>query len=237
MSLSRASFIKILTESIITTREKVAVNNQLSGYEKFQYDIKENDYFNRVREELANTAKDEHLYRYKLIKHIGLGNCQELAEFLAVRIAKLIDRQRSYARIRIVASKEVDHVYLEILIRLQNEVETLWEVDAWDPRIIDISTRPDGTIKNLSYLDYGFKVNFSNTIYTDQINYNEKFSFYGIRKPKPGRPRYDATPRQEMLEKHQDLYEDYTLTEVKETFDINGEIKYPQQVSGWQRLH
>lgn len=58
------------------------------------------------------------MYRHDLLRHVGLGNCHELADFLLVEIGREIQRHNALARIRIVSSMKFDHVYLEIKIKL-----------------------------------------------------------------------------------------------------------------------
>jgi hypothetical protein len=135
---------------------------------------------------------------------------------------------------------KVDHVYLEIKIKLQGENDySFWEVDAWDPRIIDISTRPNGSIKNHESLDYGYSTETSNSVYTDEINYRRRYKFFNttIPTPKEGPPFREATPEREMLDKHDHLYRDYTIDDSinKGKIPSSGDkLSYLQQVSSWQ---
>lgn len=240
MSLARKDFVNICTQAIFYTRNQLTINNQLSGYKKFHREIKENNYFsNNVRDPLINTREHEYMYRHDLLKHVGLGNCHELADFLLVEIGREIKRHNARARIRIVSSMKFDHVYLEIKIKLHGEVDySLWEVDAWDPRIIDISTRPNGSIKNYESLAYGYSTKASNSVYTDEINYSNGYKFFNtIPTPKQGCPLREATPEREMLDKHDDLYMDYTIEDsIKEGKIPSSDdcLSYLQQVSSWQ---
>lgn len=240
MSLSRKDFVNICTQAILFTRNKLTINNQLSGYKKFHQEIKENNYFSQnVRAPLINTHEDEYMYRHDLLEHVGLGNCHELADFLLVEIGREIDSHNALARIRIVSSVAVDHVYLEIKIKLQGEYDySLWEVDAWDPRVIDISTRPNGSIKNHEFLDYGYSTDTSNTVYTDQISYRRRYNFFNtIPTPKEGRPLRDATPEREMFDKHDFLYRDCSIEHSMDEGKLppsDSELGYLQKVSRWQ---
>lgn len=241
MPLSRKDFVNICTQAIVYTRNQIAVKNQLSGYKKFHREIKENNYFSRnVRAPITNTRNDEYMYRHDLLQHTGLGNCHELADFLLVEIGKEIERHNAFARISIVSSTKVDHVYLEIKIKLQDESDySIWEVDAWDPRVIDISTRPNGTIKNHESLEYGYSANTENSVYTDQIDYKRRHTFFNsIPRPREGHPFRAATPERDMLDKHKHhLYEDYTIEDSRAEGKIpssSSELGYLQQVSGWQ---
>lgn len=241
MLLSRKDFVNLCTQSILYTRNQLTVKNQLSGYKKFHGEIKENDYFSKhVRTPLTNTHKDEYMYRHDLLKHVGLGNCHELADFLLIETGKEIERHNALARIRIVRSMQIDHVYLEIKIKLQGENDySLWEVDAWDPRVIDISARPDGSIKNHEFLDYGYSAKVDNSVYTDEINYRHRYTFFDtIPIPKEGPPLREATPEGEMIDKHANLYMDYTIDDSinKGKIPSSGKnLGYLQKVSSWQQ--
>ncbi|STX28315.1 Uncharacterised protein [Legionella beliardensis] len=237
-ALTREAFVSICKQAILRTRNTITIQNQESGYIKFHREIKENNYFsNNVRNPLSQSNEHAYMYRHDLIQYVGLGNCHELADFLLVEIGKEIDNCGSCARMRIVESSKFDHVYLEIQIHLDGENDfSLWEVDAWDPRIIDISTRPDGSIKNHKYLEYGYSAQFQNSIYTDEIDYQKKYTFFSIPKPKPGKPNKPSTPEREVLTKHKNLYSDYTVETAEEAGKLNSseELNYLQQVSYWQ---
>ncbi|WP_392538210.1 hypothetical protein [Legionella sp. 227] len=237
--LSRAEFVAICTQAILDTRKKITISNQKGGYIKYHREIKENSYFAKnVRAPLNETEEYQYKYRHDLIEYVGMGNCHELADYLLVEIGKEIDRLGANARIRVVRSVKWDHVYLEIKIQLKDENDySFWEVDAWDPRIIDISTRPDGSIKNHESLLYGYSTDTQNSVYTHEINYKKKYTFFNtLPQPIPGGPLGNATPEREMVSKHALLYDDYTLEESMEAemFDSSGEVHYLQQVSGWQ---
>ncbi len=237
--LSREEFVKLCTNAILYTREKITVGNQKSGYIKYHQEIKENNYFSaNVRTPLTNAVNDEFTYRHDLIEHVGMGNCHELADFLLVEIGKAIHLKYAVAGMRVVSSIKSDHVYLEIRIKLKDENGySLWEVDAWDPRIIDISTRPNGSIKNHESLDYGYSTDTINSVHTDEINYKHRYIFFKeIPKPVPRSPRGNATPERDVLSKHDKLYRDYSIEDSveQEKLDFDGTIHYLQQVSGWQ---
>lgn len=240
MPISRKDFVNICNQAILYTRDQLTIKNQQSGYIKFHREIKEHHYFSKnVRKPLVDTHEDEYMYRHDLIKHVGLGNCHELADFLLVEIGKEIERHNALARIRIVSSVAIDHVYLEIRIKLKGEQDySLWEVDAWDPRVIDISTRPDGSIKNHKSLEYGYSTNTNNSVYTDEINYSHSYTFFNsIPIPREGRPHRDATPEREMLDKHDQLYMDYTVEDSISQGKIlssDNDLGYLQKASNWQ---
>ncbi|STX52633.1 Uncharacterised protein [Legionella busanensis] len=239
MLLTRKQFVELCNRAIFYTREKITIRNQKSGYQNYHRELKENRYFSiNVRPPLINSSEHSYIYRHDFIEYTGLGNCHELAHFLLVEIGKRIEAYNATARLRVVSSKKFDHVYIEVLIQLANEIEvSRWEVDAWDPRIIDISIRPDGSIKNSEYLDYGYAVFTLNSIYSHEINYQKRYTFFqNPPKPIPGPPDLNATPEREILDKHPDLYRDYTLEEsIKEgKIDPDGSIHYLQKASTWQ---
>ncbi len=238
--LSRAQFVAICTQAILNTKATVVAENQLSGYKKYHAETKENKYLDSlVRPRALSTLPEDYIYRHDLIEHFGLGRCHELADFLLVEIARDINAMSAVARIQMVFSARYDHTYLEVKIHLEGErSSSLWEVDAWDPRIIDISERPDGTIKNHEALDYGYSAGIEHTVSTDQINYHRRYHFFGvIPKPIPGRATRGATPDREMLEQHLWLYDDYTIEEAvaEGKIDPSGSLGYLQRVSSWQR--
>ncbi|WP_165482732.1 hypothetical protein [Legionella gresilensis] len=239
MLLTRKQFVELCNQAIFYTRDRITIRNQKSGYQNYHREIKENNYFlANVRPPLISSPEHSYIYRHDFIEYTGLGNCHELADYLLVEIGKRIDWYNATARLRVVSSKEVDHVYIEVLIQLANEIEvSRWEVDAWDPRIIDISFRPDGSIKNSESLDYGYAAFIKNSIYSDEINYQKRYTFFqNPPKPIPGPPDLNATPEREILDKHSELYRDYTLEEaIKEgKIDPEGNIHYLQKASTWQ---
>ncbi|WP_419419404.1 hypothetical protein ACNVED_12930 [Legionella sp. D16C41] len=246
--LTRKQFVKICTQAIFNTRSKITINNQKSGYQKFHWEIKENDYFYAKARPALKGNKDP-VFLHDAIEHIGLGNCNELADYLLVEIGKEINNfnnsnnnnnnnnDNAIAKMSIIRSKKVDHVYVEIFIQLADEKHpSLWEVDAWDPRIIDVSRRPDGSIKNVEALDYGYEVKVRASFSSDKIDYHKEYSFFNVSKPKPGCSTGNCTPEREILRKHRDLYSDYTIEEAvkKKKLDPDGEIHYLQKASDWQ---
>lgn len=240
MKLSREQFVKLCTEAIFVTKTRITIRNQKSGYIKFHKEIKNNHYFKeKVRGTLSRYKQNDFMQRHALIDHTGLGNCNELATYLAVEIGERINNNDALARILVVSSKMKDHVYLEIKIKLLNETGySYWEVDAWDPRIIDISTRPDGTVKNKQALEtYGYAINIKATMNTNEINYNNKYSFAQIPKPIEGRPEREATPDDNIAHRERKIYRDYTLEKAYEEkkLDPCGNIHYLQRVSFWQK--
>jgi hypothetical protein len=243
--LSRQDFVDICNEAIQKTRANITINNQLDGYIQYHSATKENNYLYRIRMLMAfvGLIVTNHLkFDYELIEHTGLGNCYELATYLLVEIGNAIKAKGAQASLSIVASTSYDHAYLSITIKLQNELAASeWEVDAWDPRIIDISTRPDGSIKNKESLDYGYKCNFINTVDTEALpeygtpQYDKLLST--LEKPIEGTPSGDATPVHDMLDKHKNLYPNYTLDDAYMSKKIpeKGATEYLQKVSFWQK--
>ncbi|VEG91118.1 hypothetical protein [Legionella spiritensis] len=248
MLLSRQEFVAICSQAIIKTRKNIDIENQLSGYNKFHREIKENSYLEtQVRDAIYQLGENEHILTHDIIEHTGLGRCHELAQYLIVEIAEAINQSGARARISIVSSEREDHVYLEIKIKLRNErSDSRWEVDAWDPRIIDISTRPDGSIKNRKSLHYGYAVEICDMVFTDQIKFDRKRKrqreeiSLAIKKPLPGKPDREATPEQDILNKHSPyLYPDLTLENAykKKRLNTSGQLHYLQHASFWQKSH
>ena len=238
--IDRQNFVKICNQAIFDTRKNISIKNQVSGYQRFHREIKENNYFYNLRSVMKQNKRSNGyslFFQHELIKHARMGNCHEIAEYLSVEIIQKL-KDNVNARLRIVSSTEVDHVYLHIIVWLKDEKEpSLWEVDAWDPRIIDASVRPDGTIKNEEALDYGCHPKFLSSIstnkFTSQINTNYLFS---IPRPIEGKPLVNATPEREITQKHEGIHDDYTLEEAvrNQKIDGQGKIHYLQQRSSWQ---
>jgi hypothetical protein len=243
--LSRQKFVDICNQAIQKTRANITINNQLDGYIQYHREIKENDYLMRnVRRPIRFfNGENQLMFNHDLIEHTGMGNCHELARYLLVEIARAIKAEDAQASLRIVSSQSYDHVYLSIKIKLENELtHSEWEVDAWDPRIIDISPRPDGSIKNKESLDYGYTVEFLNSVHTKDVVENQYPPQYKqlislIKKPIEGPPLGNATPVRKMLEMNDDLYSNFTLDDAYESKRIpkTGALEYLQQVSFWQK--
>ncbi|QRN04204.1 hypothetical protein GH742_10140 [Legionella sp. MW5194] len=116
------------------------------------------------------------------------------------------------ADITVVKSSLIDHGYLQVSLQLQDEkTPSIWEMDAWDPRIIDISPRPDGSIKNREMLDYGYPAVVHESVSSDALDYRIQFLFTDTPKPEEGQAEGRCTPISEMLSKHAALYSDHTL--------------------------
>lgn len=241
MSISRKDFVALCSNAIVYTRKELTVCNQVSGYKRFHREVKENKYyFKRVRTLLESTNDNDYMYRHDLVLHVGLGRCSELADFLLVEIGKEIDLRKARARINVISSKKSDHVYLDIKIKLEGEKGySHWEVDAWDPRVIDVSVRPDGSIKNREVLRYGYDVEQEFTVFTNEIDYNQRYSFFNIiQKPKEGKPERGATPERDMLKIHSRLYSDYSIDKAMEEGKIlaqdDDDLHFLQRSSRWQ---
>ncbi|KTC78402.1 hypothetical protein [Legionella brunensis] len=239
--ISREEFVKACTYAIQKTREKIAITNQVSGYQKFHGEIKENQYFENCRTMMNSNERTQGynlFFQHDLIEYTGLGNCHELAEYLCVELLSVLKQHKANARLRIVSSRESDHVYLHVRVLLKGECDaSLWEVDAWDPRILDITQRPNGTIKNKEFLNYGDKPELKYAIGTDEVPHKiSKYSFFSLPKPVVGEPKGDATPVWQFTEKHDFMYDDYTLEEAYKSGKLNpqGDVLYMQQISSWQ---
>lgn len=236
--ISRAEFLIICLDLISKTRKEITIINQRSGYIQYHKEVKEDDYIGTLRDRC--TEFDDELYEsHAIIKEAGVGHCYEVAVYLGVEIAQELGKRNIEATVSIVASAKYDHVYNRILIKFKNEKgHSLLEFDAWDPRIIDITTRENGTIKNEESLLYGTKVIPHYEINTLKVSLKKPFnSFFFIKKPEEGRAR-SQTPEREMLEKHKGvLYKDKPIEEALKRKKISS--SYPhflQKASKWQKM-
>lgn len=107
-----------------------------------------------------------------------MGHCQEVAEYLLVELCRELHNRRISALLKIIDSQKYDHIFLEVVIHLENEnAPSYWEVDAWARRIIDVSTRPDGSIKNENELKYGFSGTVFKLHTLDFVESEKKLTF------------------------------------------------------------
>lgn len=239
--IDRKTFVKICTESIFETRTDIAIANQVSGYKKFHKELRDNRYLKKSRKigkQKMRTEGYSIFFQYALVKHTKLGNCDELAQYLSIKIVKKLALLNAAANVDIHFSKEVPHVYLNISIQLKDEnAPSRWEVDAWDPRIIDISKRPDGSIKNLELLEYGTEPGTMSSFTVHDYISRPKISFlFDIPKPVEGSSNGNMTPDHVIAEREH-MYNDYTLEDAyrHKMLDDEGEIRYPQKASTWQK--
>lgn len=239
--ITREEFVKICTDAIHQTRTNVTPANQVSGYFKYHKEIKENKYINRYSYKMLDNIKENgysFAEQHAFIEYAGVGYCQELAEHLSVEIITRLKEKQADAGIFLVVSRKVDHAYLHINLSLKDEkYPSLWEVDAWDPRIIDRSYRPNGTIKNQEILRYGTDVRVQRMICASDplIRFHDTFTHL-IEKPIPGQLP-NQTPRREVLRKYRHLlYADYSLERsyANGTLNAAGKIDYSQGRSIWQ---
>lgn len=238
MPLTRLKFVELCAEAIAATREKVTPGNQLSGYLKFHKENKNYYVDDVLRPGKREIPSDDPVQIHDLIEHTGLGYCHELAQHLMVELGWRIEQAGGVAKISLVQSVKADHVYLEVRIYLAKErMLSMWEVDAWEPRIIDISKRPDGTVKNKEALAYGYRVKLHHSFFSDTIDYTKKFTFTKIPSAKEGAPEGSCTPKHQVLEKHKDIYSDFSLQEAIEDkkVPLPGKVHYLQQISLWQK--
>lgn len=242
--LTRVEFVKLCNDTIVDTRKKIDVRNQVSGYKKYHKEIKENQYFKKSRKIIQKNMYSrgyDLFFQHDMAVHTGLGNCNEMADHLCVELMQALEEIDCFANFKIVVSRTSDHAYLHVKIQLQDELqESLWEVDAWDPRIIDVSLRSDGTIKNASKLQYGQHPKIIYSIASgDKSSMSNNKNVIDFPKPKAGRPEREATPESEMLEKHDDLYTDYSIARAigKRLLPKakSKKLGFLQKVSSWQK--
>lgn len=237
--ITREKFIEICNEAIHKTCQDVVPGNQLSGYIQFHNAIK-NDFIDKVlRPALFKTQVDDYALRHAIIKKAGVGNCYERAYYLAVELTRRLTQAGTQAVIFLVASKTVDHVFNRVEIKLQGELKpSLWEVDAWDPRIIDITQRPNKTRKNAEFLKYGEEVNIKRFFSTaDFQEITPAQAIPAIKPPEKGRALRSPTPEPDMLAKHDWLYSDQTVKAAYKAHSLctPAKMHYMQKISLWQK--
>lgn len=238
MRLTRLKFVELCSEAITATRKKITPANQLSGYLKFHKESKNYYVEDILRPSKWEIEPENHVGIHDLIEHTGIGYCHEFAQHLMVELGSRIEEAGGVAKISLVESMKCDHTYLEIRIYLDKEKTlSMWEIDAWDPRIIDISKRPNGTVKNSAALAYGYRVQLRSSFFSDKVDYNKTFIFTDIPPAKEGPPEGSCTPQHQVLDKHADIYSDYSMEKaiIDEKIPPKGKLLYLQQPSLWQK--
>jgi hypothetical protein len=236
--ISREQFIEICNTAIEKTRQEIAICNQVSGYKKFHKAIRDEDYLKKVRAILNKTETDGPVEKHAIIKQYSLGNCHELADYLGVEIGKILREKEVKVQIKIVSSLRVDHVYTEIKIYLRDEkYHSRWEVDAWDPRVIDISKRKDGSVKNIEHLKYGYHVKTKSSFNSTDLKVKGSYPFFKLKKPQVGPPERSPTPERKILSKHPNIYTDHTIEHSRKRKKLcdSSDLGYQQKASKWQR--
>lgn len=89
MPLTHLQFVELCADAIASTRKKVTVGNQLSGYVKFHKEIT-NGYFENTLRVLLEELGD-YVQVHDLIEHAGIGYCREIAWLLVVEIGQRIN--------------------------------------------------------------------------------------------------------------------------------------------------
>lgn len=245
--ISRETFVKICTETIQLTRKKICIANQEKGYLQYADAINEG-YIDNLREILTHNNKLVGYYSpvnfYNDIKDAGIGACSELNEFLLVKLAKILSDYTSFTRFRLVSSVDCDHAFIHVRIELAGELCSLWEIDAWDPRVIDISLKQNKEIKNKAAIDYGHdpKILYSFLIDELEDGLEEKKEHLQnpyrlfVSKPTPGNAKYLESKKRKNIEHSDVFYENYTLETAYKKRKLNkeGKVDTLQAVSSWQ---
>lgn len=240
--ISRRAFVALCADLIKETREKITVRNQLSGYLKYHKEIKAK-YLSNLRSYMKKKQKDNSetclSLQHFLIKKAKIGNCDELANYLAFKLIKRLQLQKIDAEVKITSSATYDHVYVCVRILLKREAfPSIWEIDAWDPRIVDRSKRPDGSIKNEEALKYGaqFRTKYETSTQLFKRKRYRSDEFLDLKPPVEGEDE-DRTPTRDIFTKHPKLYSDLTIERAHETkqLGVNGKINYLQKRSSWQK--
>ena len=239
--IDRGVFVKLCTDAIHATRNKVTLVNQTSGYSLYKRET-DNQCIKKYRA-ISSEYRQKNgysiFYRHDLIEHTGVGYCTEAAEHLLVEILKRLLKSGADATLRYAGSSQCDHAYLRIKIVLSKErMESEWEVDAWNPRIIDVSIRPNKqTSKNSdqNVLFYGTNPHIFHEIVTDNLDNVPEFSF-DFPKPQMDIEFTEAQDSIMVPEKLPYIHSDYTLFKSykNQTLDENGKIHYLQATSSWQ---
>jgi hypothetical protein len=246
--ISRFFFISLCNKEIKKSREMIVIRNQKSGYLKFHKAIRDEKCFGKFRAIIKKVDKKDYLLRHEMIDYFKLGNCSEIAQYLLVQLGKSLVERGVDAEIERVDAQDADHCFLRVKIHLLGEKSpSTWIVDSWDPRVIDISMKKDGSVKNINSLKpYGYNGNVVTKLKTlpdmkeELAAYSRKRkhhqAFFKIELPKEGTPQRAPTPEKELFSKHPKLYEDYTIKDAFESGKMSDspDLMYLQQVSNWQ---
>lgn len=239
MMMTREQFVQLCTQIIQQSRDEITIVNQLDGYKKYHREMKENKYIEKVRDvvrkDVCKNGLDP-INQQRIIQKGGIAMCGDMASYLVGQLLLALKDKRVEATLRIIYSVTHDHAYAHILIRLAGEKKaSLWEIDSWHPRLIDISRQPDGRIKNEDKLTYG---TCPRVIYETQTQaYHPYRDTPTLFKAKPGYSKRSVTPEKNMLRKHAWLYSNHTLDKAyaNDELDSLGEICEPQHASFWQK--
>lgn len=235
MILTREDFVDICKKAITRTRELVIPLNQVSGFRKYSSNVDSGE-FQRFRRNLTYTGKNK--ADYKLIKQYGVGACSEFSMVLLYLIAKEMNKigvnPDSIAFVYLKAAG-FDHCFLNICVRLDGETSgSVWEVDAWDPRIIDKSLITEEIMNNSRNLMYGV-----NPIYRSEILKLSDINFDKIDiKIEKARPncRADTRPAAVIIDNEQKIYNDLTIERALKIGNLPAEELSPlQKCSIWQK--
>jgi hypothetical protein len=254
--LAREQFVDICKNIIVDARKNITITNQKSGYLKYHKEIKYYNYIINILREVYKShmsvsreeAMNEYLcIQHKAVKMAKIATCGDLSIYFLVELIKKFNAMSVDAKISIVNSKKMDHSYLRINILLDNEKEeSRWEIDAWDPRIIDVTKRPDGSIKNAEILKYGKEPNIRYTASAKEFKLlREDKIRLNFRLPSPDsedepHPRPSKTPEREVLDKYRacGLHKDYSIRKaINDALIPQERLRYAQKRSLWQCKH
>jgi hypothetical protein len=248
--ISREKFVKICTDAIIKTTKVIKAENQKSGYLTYHNEVKRYKYIDKVfRKNIDENKSFQHLtlseflsVKHKAIEMAGIGRCSEFAVYLFVELIKTFRDSSIDANVSRVSAEEKDHSYLRIEISLENEHISTWEIDAWNPRIIDASRRNDGSIKNAKKLYYGTDPLVEYTLSSKNFREPdwEKIELNFRLPKKDGPERFfsrSKTPEADLFKKHEYLYSDYSIDDAYKNRDLpKKRLRYPQRASPWQKI-
>jgi hypothetical protein len=246
--LTRIKFKNICEDAMDRARSGVVIANQVKGYNELHNEEKNNDFVNesRIKIEEMNNKYGHSIYNTAIaIKKTGAARCSECQTLYAKELT--IALKEYDVTIMLVNGEDgMDHAYLNLEVLLEGEtVKSRWHADAWNPAFYDMSTRPDGTIRNKDRLIYGIP-EVTETFSTMDKDKNadpkikRKLRMFGIVPAKPGKPApgENPTPYKEMLKKHEDwLYPTYTTKRAMENGYLSSteELALSQTASPWQK--
>lgn len=238
--INRGVFVKLCTDAIHATREKVTIVNQQSGYKLYKRET-DNHCIEKYRGISSDYRKKNGysiFYRHDLVEHTGVGYCTELAEHLLVEILKRLLKAGAEASLSYAGSSSYDHAYVCIKILLLHErKESEWVADAWHPGIVDVSPRPDRpTVKNHDARPYGTNPHIFHKISTKNLDNNVPEFKFDIPKPMKDVEFTDTAETITHSKKLPRIYCDYSLFKAYQdkTLDQDGKIHYLQASSTWQ---
>lgn len=244
--ISRQSFVELCTQVIVKARQEIAIANQYNGFVRYEREIVKKDSLYSLRAILNETAADNYHLRHDIIQYFGMGCCAELTDYLVSEIANELNKLGTSASLSTVQSQIADHVFLQVSIHLEDEeISSRWEIDAWDPRVLDISIHPtNGAIKNDEHLyTYGMHPIHFHSVNSTALKETEKESaarilcLLSLEKPVPGQLNVKNTVRKRVIKSLPGMHPDHPIENArqKQMLPYYGTIQSVQKASIWQK--